>query len=428
MTSHDVRERAILVGAPPIDMLQETVDEHLEELARLASTAGADVRGVVIQRLRMPSASTYIGRGKVEQLRRLLREHDATIAIFDEELTPAQGANLESALGARTVDRTELILDIFALRARTSEAKLQIEVAQLQYLRTRLKRMWTHLSRVGGGIGARGPGEQQIETDRRLIDRRLARLRGKLDHIARARVTQRRARSERFKVALVGYTNAGKSSILRALSGADAFVEDRLFATVDSATRVCDLDGPGPILLTDTVGFIRKLPHHLVASFRATMEELSEADLLLHVIDASSPGREAQGEAVESVLAEAGAADRPIVQVFNKIDRLTHEEERALRERAAAEGRPHVLTSVMEEGGLAPLRAALQAAMRARLETVRVSLPADDGARLAEAYREGEVLERAYEAGRVVILARLPALVAGRWRESGLTVERADAA
>ena len=427
MTSHDVPERAILVGAPPMDMRQETVEEHLEELARLAGTAGADVRDVVIQRLRTPSASTYIGRGKVERLRLALREHGATLAIFDEELTPAQGANLESALGVRTLDRTELILDIFALRARTSEAKLQVELAQLQYLRTRLKRMWTHLSREGGGIGARGPGEQQIETDRRLIDRRLSRLRRKLERIARSRVTQRRARSEQFKVALVGYTNAGKSSILRGLSGAEVFVEDRLFATVDSATRVCDLDGPGPILVTDTVGFIRKLPHHLVASFRATMEELAEADLLLHVIDASSPGWEAQKDAVEVVLAEAGAADRPVVQVFNKIDRLTHEEERALRERAAT-GAPHVLTTVVEEGGLEPLREALQAAMRARLETVRVSLPADDGARLAEAYREGEVLERAYEAGRVVILARLPAVVAGRWRESGLAVEQADAA
>ena len=421
-------ERAVLVGAPPPDMPQETVDEHLEELARLAATAGADVRGSVVQRLRRPHASTFIGKGKVERLAHALREHDATLAIFDEELTPAQGANLEAALGVRALDRTELILDIFALRARTSEAKLQVELAQLQYMRTRLKRMWTHLSREGGGIGARGPGEQQIETDRRLIDRRLARLRRKLDHIARARVTQRRARSEQFTVALTGYTNAGKSSILRGLSGSDVFVEDRLFATVDSATRVCDLEGPGPILLTDTVGFIRKLPHHLVASFRATMEELAEADLLLHVIDASSPSRDAQREAVEGVLAEAGAADRPVVEVFNKIDRLTHEEERALRERAAADGRPHVLTSIMERGGLQPLREALQAAMRARLETVRVSLPAGDGARLAEAYREGEVLERAYEAGCVVIVARVPVAVAGRWRESGLAVEQADAA
>ena len=421
-------ERAVLVGAPPPDMPQETVDEHLEELARLAATAGADVRGTVVQRLRTPNASTFIGNGKVERLSAALRQHDATLAIFDEELTPAQGANLEAALRVRALDRTELILDIFALRARTSEAKLQVELAQLQYMRTRLKRMWTHLSREGGGIGARGPGEQQIETDRRLIDRRLARLRRKLDHIARARVTQRRARSEQFTVALTGYTNAGKSSILRGLSGSDVFVEDRLFATVDSATRVCDLEGPGPILLTDTVGFIRKLPHHLVASFRATMEELAEADLLLHVIDASSPSRDAQREAVEGVLAEAGAADRPVVEVFNKIDRLTHEEERALRERAAADGRPHVLTSIMERGGLQPLREALQAAMRARLETVRVSLPAGDGARLAEAYREGEVLERAYEAGCVVIVARVPVAVAGRWRESGLAVERADAA
>ncbi|WP_419161253.1 GTPase HflX [Candidatus Palauibacter sp.] len=428
MTSDGTGERAVLVGAPSIGTPQEAVDEHLEELTRLAGTAGADVRSVVIQRLGRPNASTYIGKGKVEQLAGALRDHDATLAIFDDELTPAQGANLESALGVRALDRTELILDIFALRARTAEAKLQVELAQLQYLRTRLKRMWTHLSREGGGIGARGPGEQQIETDRRLIDRRLARLRRKLDHIATARVTQRRARREQFTVALVGYTNAGKSSILRGLSGAEVFVEDRLFATVDSATRICDLEGPGPILLTDTVGFIRKLPHHLIASFRATMEEISEAGLLLHVIDASAPGWEAQRDAVEAVLEEVGVTDRPVLQVFNKIDRLTHEEERALRERTAAGMRSHVLTSVVEERGLDPLREALKAAMRARLETVRVSLPAGDGARLAEAYREGEVLECAYEAGHVVILARVPAGVAGRWRESGLVVEQADAA
>jgi GTP-binding protein HflX len=410
-------------------MPQDQVDEHLEELARLASTAGADVRAVVVQRIKAPNASTYIGSGKIEQVKQVLREHDATLAIFDEELSPAQGAKLEKALGTRTMDRTELILDIFALRARTAEAKLQVELAQLQYMRSRLKRMWTHLSRVGGGIGARGPGEQQIETDRRLIDRRIARLRRELEQISRARTTQRKARKEQFQVALVGYTNAGKSSILRALSGSEVFVEDRLFATLDSATRVLDLEGPGPILLTDTVGFIRKLPHHLVASFRATLEEVNEADLLLHVIDASSPGWEEQKAAVESVLREAGAEDRPTLLVMNKIDRLTHAEEKAIRARADAFLGPHVYTSVVEEGGLDPLREALRGAMRARLVTVRVTFPAGDGATLAEAYREGEVLERTFESGRVVLTARVPPAVAGRWRgTSGLVVERADAA
>ena len=424
----EARERAILVGAPSIDTPQETVNEHLEELARLADSAGADVCGTVVQRRRAPNPAMYIGRGKFEQLAHAIRRQGATLVIFDEDLSPAQGAKLESELGVRTLDRTELILDIFACRARTSEAKLQVELAQLQYMRPRLKRMWTHLSRSDGGIGARGPGEQQIETDRRLIDRRLAKLRRKINHIAQARATRRKARRKHFTAALAGYTNGGKSSILRALSNAEVLVEDRLFATVDSATRICDLEGPGPVLLTDTVGFIRKLPHHLVASFKATMEEMSEADLLLHVIDASSPDRDVQRRTVEKVLREAGLADRPTIAVFNKIDRLTHGEEAILRERAAGEGRPHVLTSVVHERGVEPLRDALRAAMRARLETVRVKLPAGDGARLAEAYREGEVVERVWDAGRLVIVARVPPGLAGRWRERGLTVERADAA
>ncbi len=422
-------ERAILIGAPPSDMPAAVVDEHLEELARLAHTAGADVRTVVVQRLAAPDPATYIGRGKVEQVARAMTEHDATLAIFDEELSPAQGSNLERALGARAMDRTELILDIFALRARTAEAKLQVELAQLEYLRPRLKRMWTHLSRTGGGIGARGPGEQQIETDRRLIDRRIARLRRQLEQIAKSRGTQRKARREEYTVSLVGYTNAGKSSILKALSGSDVFVEDRLFATLDSATRVCDLGNGLEVLLTDTVGFIRKLPHHLVASFRATLEEVSEADLLLHVIDASSPSWEEQKESVDEVLRDAGAGDRPTLLVLNKVDRLTHAEEEGIRARCDAFLGPHVYTSVFEPGGLEPLATALRAAVRATLETVRVSIPAADGRTLAEAYREGEVLTREFVSGRVVLTARVPTAVAGRWRATtGVEVERADAA
>ena len=429
MSIDTAAERAVLVGAPPETMSQDVVDEHLGELGRLADTAGAEVAGVVVQRLRSPNASTYIGRGKIEQLQRVMKDNDATLAIFDEELSPAQGSNLESALGARVIDRTELILDIFALRARTAESKLQVELAQLYYMRPRLKRMWTHLSRIGGGIGARGPGEQQIETDRRLIDRRIARLRRQLDQISRARVTQRKARSGQYRIALVGYTNAGKSSILRSLSGTEVFVEDRLFATLDSATRVCELGQGIQVLLTDTVGFIRKLPHHLVASFRATLEEVVEADLLLHVIDASSPSWDEQREAVEEVLIEAGAGDRPTLLVLNKIDRLTHAEERAIRERCAALNEPAVFSSVLEPGGLDDVREALRGAVRATLETVRVSVPAEDGRTLAEAYREGEVLSRDVDSGRVVFIARVPTAVVGRWRESeDIRVERADAA
>jgi GTP-binding protein HflX len=422
-------ERAVLVGAPPLDMPQAMVDEHLAELARLAETAGAEVASVVVQRLKAPNAATYIGRGKIDQLREVIRLERSTLVVFDENLTPAQGSNLESRLEIRTMDRTELILDIFALRARTAEAKHQVELAQLQYLRTRLKRMWTHLSRMEGGIGARGPGEQQIETDRRLIDRRIARLTGELKQISSARDTQRKARREAFTVALVGYTNAGKSSILRELSGSDVFVEDRLFATLDSATRVCDLGEGVQALLTDTVGFIRKLPHHLVASFRATLEEVVEADLLLHVIDVSSPGWEEQMESVHEVLSEAGAASRPTLLVLNKLDRLTHSEESDLRARCDAFLDPHVFSSVMEKDGLDSLRSALRDGLRARLSTIQVSFPAEDGRTLAEAYREGEVLHREVVEGRTVLTARVPEAVVGRWKvQDGIEVSPEDAA
>ncbi len=428
----DVRqptERAVLVGVPPLDLPQPIVDEHLGELARLASTAGVEIAGVVVQRLRAPHPSLYIGSGKADQLRCRVDEERASLIIFDEDLSPAQGSALEERLGIRVMDRTELILDIFALRARTSEAKLQVELAQLQYLRPRLKRMWTHLSRTGGGIGARGPGEQQLETDRRIIDRRIARLRRELKQIARARGTRRKGRRDAFTVALVGYTNAGKSSILRALSGSDLFVEDRLFATLDAATRAVDLGDGYQALITDTVGFIRKLPHHLVASFRATLEEARDADLLLHVVDASSPAWEHQMEVVREALGEAGAGDRPTLLVFHKVDRLTHAEEEALRARSAVLLGAHVVTSVREADGLRPLREALRAALRDRLTTVRVSIPAADGRLLAEAYREGEVLGREMTNGRIVLTARIPEALLGRWQgQEGIEVSRQDAA
>ncbi len=289
-------ERVVLVGAPLADEPEALVDEHLEELDRLADTAGAVVAGTLVQRLDSPHPALYIGTGKAEELRLLAEQTDASLVIFDENLSPAQGSALEKALALRVMDRTELILDIFALRARTAEARMQVELAQLQYMRSRLKRMWSHLSRIQGGIGMRGPGETQLETDRRMMDRRITRLRQELEHIARSRDTRRRGRKAEFRVALVGYTNAGKSSILRALSGADLFVEDRLFATLDSTTRAVDLEAGYRALVTDTVGFIRKLPHHLVASFRATLEEAREADLLIHVVDASAPSWDHQVE------------------------------------------------------------------------------------------------------------------------------------
>jgi GTP-binding protein HflX len=410
-------ERAVLVGAPPTNLPQAEVDEHLEELSRLVDTAGAEVADVLVQRLKSPHPATYIGKGKTEQLRLLAQSTGATLIVFDEDLSPAQGTALEKQLGIRVMDRTELILDIFALRARTAEARLQVELAQLEYLRPRLKRMWTHLSRTQGGIGTRGPGEQQIETDRRIIDRRISRLHKKLKEIAHGRETRRKGRAEEFCVAIVGYTNAGKSSILKELSGSDLFVEDQLFATLDSATRAVDLGQGYTALGTDTVGFIRKLPHNLVASFRATLEEVQKADLLLHVIDVSHPGWEHQANAVDDVLAELGVLDREILLVFNKVDQLTHDEEEALRHRASGLFGPHILSSVREVGGLDALRDRLQEHARKFRPTVQIILEASDGKTLAEAYRETEVIDRRYEGTKVVLTARAPKAVIGRWKQ-----------
>ncbi|HSM07752.1 MAG TPA: GTPase HflX [Gemmatimonadota bacterium] len=411
-------ERAVLVAAPHSDEPQRIVDEHLQELAHLADTAGAEVVATMVQRLDAPNPKLYIGSGKADQLRELAGGEDATIVVFDEDLSPAQGSALEKRLGIRVMDRTELILDIFALRARTAEARLQVELAQLEYMRPRLKRMWTHLSRTQGGIGTRGPGETQLETDRRIIDRRITRLRRELRDIAKSRDVRRKGRATEFRVALVGYTNAGKSSILRGLSGSDVFVENRLFATLDSATRAVELDGGYRALVTDTVGFIRKLPHDLVASFRATLEEIGDADLLVHVIDAASPSWEHQVEAVEVALHEIGASERPTLLAFNKIDRLTHGEEEALRRRSNELLGPHVFTTVFEDHGLAELRDELRRRAAEGRPTVRVSVPVTDGRTLAEAYREAEVLGREETDSVVVLTARVPADVLGRWRQT----------
>jgi len=383
--------------------------------------------GTLVQRLDSPHPALYIGRGKAEQLRILADQSDAGLVIFDEDLSPAQGSALEKALGRRIMDRTELILDIFAQRARTAEASMQVELAQLQYMRPRLKRMWNHLSRIQGGIGMRGPGETQLETDRRMMDRRITRLRQELEHIARSRDTRRRRRREEFRVALVGYTNAGKSSILQALSGSDLFVEDRLFATLDSATRAVELDGGYRALVTDTVGFIRKLPHHLVASFRATLEEVRDADLLVHVVDGSAPGWEHQVEAVQQVLVELEVSDSNTLMAFNKTDQLTHAEEEALRGRVAVDWSLNVFTSVVESGGLESLRLELLRRLRRLRPTVRLELPVTDGKTLAEAYREAEVLERTDDRLTVQLTVRVPVAILGRWRKRpGVRVRRID--
>ncbi len=419
-------EKVFLVGAPELAVGPDAVEEHLRELERLTDTAGGEVVGSLVQRLRAPNAATFIGRGKVEELKNAVSAAGATLVVFDEDLTPAQGSALERQLEMRVMDRTELILDIFALHARTAEAKLQVELAQLRYMRPRLKRMWTHLSRQAG-IGARGPGEQQIETDRRLIDRRISRLEQELKHIARSRETRRKGRRDEFRVSLVGYTNAGKSSVLRARSGSDLLVEDRLFATLDSATRVVEIGSSHRALVTDTVGFIRKLPHHLVASFRATLEEVEDADLLLHIVDASAAWEE-QVDSVNRVLQQLENRRGNIVLVFNKIDRLTHEEETSLRARTELLG-PRVFSSAYEPEGLDDLRTELRRRIQSTRPTVRVSFSSSDGRTLAEAYREGEVLERRDNGGTIELTARVPEALLGRWSaQDGIKVVRQDAA
>ena len=408
----------MLVGAPTPDVSSEEADEHIEELGRLADTAGANVVAVLVQRLDTPHPRYFIGEGKARQLKQLIEERGATVAIFDDELAPAQGKNLEDLLGIRVLDRTELILDIFATRARTNEAQLQVGLAQLEYLLPRLKRMWTHLSRIRGGIGLRGPGETQIETDRRIIGRRIADLRQKLQVVARRRATQRKGRSREFQVALVGYTNAGKSSLLRKLSGAEMFIEDRLFATLDPATRQVELPMGARVLVTDTVGFIRKLPHDLVASFRATLEEAGEANLLLHVIDASHPRWAEQKAVVEEVLEELDLEDVPVALVFNKVDQLTHEEEESLRRHVRGTyPEPAAFTSTMEEGGAAELISLLEDQVRRQRPEVEVLIPAVDGETLATVYREGEVIRREDLGASISLTARLPPPTLGRLRQ-----------
>lgn len=393
-------------------------EEHLEELARLTETAGGVVVSTLRQRVSSPSPRFYIGEGKAQELKELVLASGVELVIFDEQLSPAQGKNLEELLGVRVMDRAELILDIFATRARTREAKLQVELAQLEYLLPRLRRMWIHLSRIRGGIGLRGPGETQLETDRRLIGVRIADLKGKLREVAKARAVQRRGREGEFRASLVGYTNAGKSSILRALSGADLFVEDRLFATLDSATRVVDLGSGHQALVTDTVGFIRKLPHHLIASFRSTLEEAREADLLLNVIDASDPGWEEHWQVVHEVLEELELTHRPQLLVFNKIDRLTHKEEQDLRVRIRAlEPTPAVFVSAHRPDSLSRIKDALKARVRARLLRLTVSVPFEDGETLATLHREGEVLSQRENGARVEVDVRVPGSLMGRLRQ-----------
>lgn len=312
-------ETAVLVGLIQQEQTQEQVTEYLDELAFLAETAGATTIKRFTQKLPRPDSKTFVGKGKLEEIKDYCRGKNVTLVIFDDELTGSKLLNIEKEVGVKIIDRSDLILDIFAARARTAQAKVQVELAQYQYLLPRLKGMWTHLERQGGGIGSRGPGETEIETDRRIVKDKISLLRKRLAEIDKQAFTQRKERGEFIRVALVGYTNVGKSTIMTLLSKSDVFAENKLFATLDTTTRKVVFENT-PFLLSDTVGFIRKLPHHLVESFKSTLDEVREADILLHVVDISHPQYEEQIGVVNKTLQELKAFEKPILTVFNKMD------------------------------------------------------------------------------------------------------------
>ncbi len=315
-----VNENAVLVGVILEDQTETQVAEYMDELIFLAETAGVKTIKKFTQRLKHPDARSFVGKGKLEEIRKFISSKgNITLVIFDDELTGSQIQNIEKELNTKTIDRSDLILDIFASRAKTAQARTQVELAQYQYILPRLKGMWTHLERQGGGIGSRGPGETEIETDRRIVKDKITVLKKRLDDYDRQAFTQRQERGEFIRVALVGYTNVGKSTIMNALSKSDVFAENKLFATLDTTTRKCVFEQT-PFLLSDTVGFIRKLPHHLVESFKSTLDEVREADILLHVVDISHPQYEEQLAVVNKTLAELGCAEKPTITIFNKMD------------------------------------------------------------------------------------------------------------
>ena len=319
------QETAVLVALITQHQPEAKVNEYLDELAFLAETSGAVTLERFTQRTDKPDVTTFVGRGKLEEIEQYVKEHEVDMVIFDDDLTPSQVRNIERALECKVLDRSLLILNIFSIRAKTAQAKSQVELAQYQYILPRLTKMWSHLSKQKGGIGMRGPGEKELETDRRIVRDRIALFSKKLEKIDKQSITRRKSRQKVVRVALVGYTNVGKSTLMRLLSKSDVFAEDKLFATVDSTVRKVVI-GRIPFLLTDTVGFIRKLPHTLIECFKSTLDEVREADVLLHVVDVSHPSFEEQIAVVDNILREIGAADKPTLLVFNKIDRLlTHD-------------------------------------------------------------------------------------------------------
>jgi len=401
-------ERAVIAAVRLPRQRRWEVEDSMEELAGLAVAAGATVLQRVTQERASPTPSLYFGRGKAEEIAAVARDLGANLFISDDPLSPIQERNLSQSLGIKVIDRTALILDIFAQRARTAEGKLQVELAQLTYLLPRLVGQWTHLERLGGGIGTRGPGETQLESDRRAIRRRVMQIRRELEHVQTHRRLQRegRRRSGLPVVALVGYTNAGKTTLLNRLSGARLTAADHLFVTLDPAARLVEQGAQRPFILTDTVGFIRKLPHELVAAFRATLEELQVADVLVHVVDASHPAIEEHMAAVERILGELEVADRPTVLALNKVDRMDAGSGRD----ALVARRDGVALSAATGEGVPELLKAIDAALPVG-GAVTLRIPHGDGAALALCYERGRVLARVDEPAHVVVDVQLP----GTW-------------
>jgi GTP-binding protein HflX len=398
------RERAFLVSVALPDRPWIGTDP-LEELRGLATTAGATVVGELVQRRQQVVPATYIGKGKVDQLRESVAAADADAVIFDNDLSPAQVRNLEKATEAKVIDRSELILDIFATRARSVEARLQVELAQLEYALPRLRRMWTHLSRYSGGIGLRGPGETQLEEDRRLVDQRIRDLRHRLTEVQARKEREVRSRQEELTVSLVGYTNAGKSTLMNVLTGAGVHVEDKLFSTLDTRTRQWHLKDWGRVLLSDTVGFIRDLPHHLIASFKATLEEARQSRLLLHVVDAANQMVEEQIQAVNGILRELGCADKPTILVLNQVDRLPDPSclDILLRKFPRA-----VPISARTETGIDQLRDAVIESLGRDFANAEIETTAGNGRVLAYLSAHAEIYRQQFHDDHVTVRCYLP--------------------
>jgi len=398
------QERALLIGLEKEGVSKWDLQDSLDELRELATSAGAEVVDTVTQKLQKPTAPYYIGRGKAESIKDSCQNRHVTSVIFDDELSPAQGRNLENLFARKVLDRTQLILDIFAQRARSREGRLQIELAQLQYLLPRLTRMWHHLSRQ---TGTRGPGETQLEVDRRRVQERIARLERELEAVRKTRAVQRQGRKRHQwpVAAVVGYTNAGKSTLLNLLTGADLVAEDKLFATLDPTTRSFVLPNKQRVLLTDTVGFLRKLPHTLIESFKATLEEVSEADLLIHIVDLGHPRVDEQMEAVDAVLKELDAFGKQTLIVFNKIDNLPNRE---LADSYLKRFSGSVAISARTGEGVSELVQGLEEALSSWRLRSRFRIPTNETALIAEIHRVGHVLELRYEGNGALIVAHVP--------------------